>query len=189
MTTQQPIVIHNKPELFGWTEQDSAKARMRYWRSHVYRLEKYADWYQYKANTSPQPESDLWKQMYMNALVWREKREKNIAYLKKLIKMYNDVDKDIPERERPKSVDLQQLRETPLKELFERYGLREDQHKRGWYSCPLHSERSSSFHIMPNSNRYKCFGCGATGSPIDFIMAVDKISVAEAIKKLSLMVY
>ena len=41
--------------------------------------------------------------------------------------------------------------------------------------CPFHMERTPSCHLYPE-NRYHCFGCGANGDPIDFVMHRHKIS-------------
>ena len=51
--------------------------------------------------------------------------------------------------------------------------------------CPFHNEKTPSFVIFTDNNRYKCFGCQVGGDSIDFIMAYEKVSVMEAAKKLS----
>lgn len=80
------------------------------------------------------------------------------------------------------SIDLELIREIPIRDVLEHYGYRPDE--RGWYKCMFHQEKSSSFHIIPGKNRFKCFGCGATGSPIDVVMKMDNCSVGEAVKHL-----
>ena len=49
--------------------------------------------------------------------------------------------------------------------------------------CPFHEEKSDSFIVSKSKNRYKCFGCGAGGNAIDFIMNFLKIDFTEAILK------
>ncbi len=49
-------------------------------------------------------------------------------------------------------------------------------------SCPFHSEKSASFTVFPARNNYKCFGCGATGNGISFVMAKENRSFPEACK-------
>lgn len=49
--------------------------------------------------------------------------------------------------------------------------------------CPFHEERSGSFTVFP-TNRYKCFGCGAAGDPIDYVQASRGIGFAEAVEAL-----
>ena len=51
--------------------------------------------------------------------------------------------------------------------------------------CPFHEDKSPSFKIYPNSNRFVCFGCGARGSPIDFVMRYKNCSFKEAVEYLS----
>ncbi|MHA3774463.1 CHC2 zinc finger domain-containing protein [Verrucomicrobiota bacterium sgz303538] len=50
--------------------------------------------------------------------------------------------------------------------------------------CPFHEERTGSFTIFPD-NRFKCFGCGAAGSVIDYVMLRDGLGFAEAKAKLA----
>ena len=50
--------------------------------------------------------------------------------------------------------------------------------------CPLHNEKSPSFTIYPNTNSWHCFGCGAGGSVIDFVMALYGLNALDAAKKI-----
>ena len=50
--------------------------------------------------------------------------------------------------------------------------------------CPLHREKSPSFTVYPGSNTWHCFGCGAGGSAIDFVMAYCGLDALDAAKKL-----
>ena len=36
-------------------------------------------------------------------------------------------------------------------------------------SCPFHADRTPSFHVYPDSKRFKCFGCGARGDAFEFL--------------------
>jgi len=51
--------------------------------------------------------------------------------------------------------------------------------------CPLHEERTPSFTVYIGTNRYHCYGCGASGDAIDFIRATEKIDYAEAVRRLA----
>jgi len=51
--------------------------------------------------------------------------------------------------------------------------------------CPFHSEKTPSFTVTPEKQIYHCFGCGAGGNSIQFIMDVDGLSFGEAVKKLA----
>ncbi len=51
--------------------------------------------------------------------------------------------------------------------------------------CPFHNEKSSSFHVSDEKSVYHCFGCGAKGNVIGFVMAYERISYPEAVEKLA----
>ncbi|WP_299546524.1 DNA primase [uncultured Helicobacter sp.] len=51
--------------------------------------------------------------------------------------------------------------------------------------CPFHQEKTPSFVINVNKNYYHCFGCGASGDPIKFVMDYEKLNYVEAIEKLA----
>ncbi len=51
--------------------------------------------------------------------------------------------------------------------------------------CPFHDERTPSFNVRPQVGRYHCFGCGEGGDVIDFLMALDQLSFAEAVERLA----
>lgn len=50
--------------------------------------------------------------------------------------------------------------------------------------CPFHNEKSPSFNVSPTRGTYHCFGCGAGGSAIRFVMEHDGMSFVEAVKRL-----
>lgn len=51
--------------------------------------------------------------------------------------------------------------------------------------CPFHNEKSPSFTVSPAKGIYKCFGCGASGNAVGFVMDHDKLNFPEAIKQLA----
>jgi len=50
--------------------------------------------------------------------------------------------------------------------------------------CPFHNERTASFVVSQTKGVFKCFGCGESGSVIDFVMKHDHLSYPEAMKVL-----
>jgi len=53
-----------------------------------------------------------------------------------------------------------------------------------WGCCPLHAEQTPSFHVRISEDRFKCFGCGATGDVIEFVRLQRGLGVGEAIQQL-----
>lgn len=51
--------------------------------------------------------------------------------------------------------------------------------------CPFHNEKTGSFSVTPSKQMYYCFGCGAGGNVITFIMEYENYSFSEAIEFLA----
>jgi DNA primase len=51
--------------------------------------------------------------------------------------------------------------------------------------CPFHGEKSPSFSVSPTKQFYHCFGCGAHGTALGFLMEYDKLEFREAVKLLA----
>ena len=51
--------------------------------------------------------------------------------------------------------------------------------------CPFHGEKTPSFNIYTENGSFYCFGCGAGGSAIDFVMRLFGLSFAQACLKLN----
>ncbi len=52
-------------------------------------------------------------------------------------------------------------------------------------NCPFHNEKTPSFMVSPAKGIYKCFGCGAAGNTVKFVMEHEKVSFPEALKILA----
>ena len=52
-------------------------------------------------------------------------------------------------------------------------------------NCPFHNEKTPSFHVNPARQSYHCFGCGAGGSAIGFVMAYENLPFVEATQRLA----
>ena len=53
--------------------------------------------------------------------------------------------------------------------------------------CPFHNEKSPSFTVSPTKQFYHCFGCGAHGTAISFLMEYQGLSFVEAVNELAKM--
>lgn len=79
--------------------------------------------------------------------------------------------------------DLDAIRSTPIVEVISQ---RIPLQKRGQTyctCCPFHTDRTPSLYVYPDTNRYWCFGCGAKGNPIDFVMEYDGVDFRGAAER------
>lgn len=86
-----------------------------------------------------------------------------------------------------KEVDLNAKKaEIPIREFIGTYITLPHRSRPGsLIPCPFptHQDKTSSFMIYDKNNRWKCFGCGKSGTHIDFIMHMENCSLSEAVKK------
>ncbi len=53
--------------------------------------------------------------------------------------------------------------------------------------CPFHGEKTPSFTVSPDKGFYHCFGCGAHGTALGFLMEYDRLEFVEAVEELAQM--
>ena len=51
--------------------------------------------------------------------------------------------------------------------------------------CPFHAEKTPSFSVSPRKQFYHCFGCGAHGNAIGFLMAYERLEFLDAVEELA----
>lgn len=51
--------------------------------------------------------------------------------------------------------------------------------------CPFHAEKTPSFNVRPDRRFFRCFGCGASGDVVSFLMKIDGIPFPEAARRLA----
>lgn len=51
--------------------------------------------------------------------------------------------------------------------------------------CPFHNEKTPSFTVSPQKGFYHCFGCGAHGTALGFLMEFDRLEFPEAVEELA----
>ncbi len=54
--------------------------------------------------------------------------------------------------------------------------------------CPFHAEKTPSFSVSPRKQFYHCFGCGAHGNAIGFLMAYERLEFPDAVEELARLV-
>ena len=72
----------------------------------------------------------------------------------------------------------------PLDRIVSKY-TKLEQSSRGYIAlCPFHNEKTPSFHIYTDNNTYYCFGCGASGNAVTFLMEKENLSFGETLQKI-----
>jgi DNA primase len=51
--------------------------------------------------------------------------------------------------------------------------------------CPFHHEKTPSFYVVEDKSFFHCFGCGAHGDVVGFVMRADNLDFVEAVEKLA----
>lgn len=57
--------------------------------------------------------------------------------------------------------------------------------QKGKACCPFHNEKTPSFGVKESEGFYKCFGCGASGDGIAFVMEMEKLDFYETVERLA----
>ena len=81
--------------------------------------------------------------------------------------------------------DIMTIRELPIANVIGAYVKLKNTGTSMSGLCPFHNEKTPSFHIFKKTNSFKCFGCGKSGSVIDFVMEYKKLEFGEALKLLA----
>ncbi|MEO5357139.1 MAG: CHC2 zinc finger domain-containing protein [Nitrospirae bacterium YQR-1] len=55
-----------------------------------------------------------------------------------------------------------------------------------WACCPLHGEKTASFKVDSERNRFHCFGCGAGGDSVEFVKLYHKTDFVGALRILGI---
>ncbi len=66
-----------------------------------------------------------------------------------------------------------------MDDVFERYGF--EPGRGGFISCPFHTEKTASLSAYDEGRRWKCFGCEAGGSVIDFVMKLYELNFSQTL--------
>jgi len=71
-----------------------------------------------------------------------------------------------------------------LLELARRYTDLKRCGREWWARCPIHGERTASFKVNPERQRFHCFGCGAKGDVIDLVAAIEGLDTKGTLRRL-----
>lgn len=78
----------------------------------------------------------------------------------------------------PEKIDVTAARAYPLERILPTPLIK------NWARCPLHNEKTPSFHVRKN-NTFVCYGCNAHGDSIDLYMKIHNVDFKTAVKALS----
>ncbi|PWK53918.1 DNA primase [Pleionea mediterranea] len=85
----------------------------------------------------------------------------------------------------PKSFIDDLMSQTDIVEVIERRITLKKAGKNYQACCPFHNEKTPSFSVSPDKQFYYCFGCGANGNAISFIMEYDGLEFVDAIEDIA----
>jgi DNA primase len=73
----------------------------------------------------------------------------------------------------------------PLAEIIGRYVKLTRRGREHLGLCPFHKEKTPSFNVVEDKGFYHCFGCGAHGTAIDFVMQIEGLDFGAALERLA----
>jgi len=113
--------------------------------------------------TRPDKRLGFWKEREIESL------KRRLWKLNGLVKIFVGAKEGIsPER-------VAQARSYPIKELIKTF--------HGMAKCPFHPDKRPSMDTR--NNFYYCYGCGATGDVIDWVMKIENLTFTQAITRLT----
>ncbi|WP_161599415.1 DNA primase [Hymenobacter nivis] len=80
---------------------------------------------------------------------------------------------------------IDQVRQLDIVSIIARYVTLKSRGHKHEACCPFHNEKSPSFHVNATKGIFKCFGCGAAGDGIGFVMKLKKLDFIEAVKEIA----
>jgi DNA primase catalytic core len=85
--------------------------------------------------------------------------------------------------------ELEAIKQVNLPEIIKDYGITlKETHRESFQClCPFHDDKNPSLHISRKNDKWiwNCFGCHTSGNVLDFVIKYEKLSFAEAYKKLT----
>jgi CHC2 zinc finger/Reverse transcriptase (RNA-dependent DNA polymerase) len=81
---------------------------------------------------------------------------------------------------------LDEVRAVPLQEVVKPYVQKFRKYGNEYEGlCPYHQEKTRSFTVAPDKGFYHCFGCGAHGDVIQFVMEFERCTFPEAVRNIA----
>ena len=116
---------------------------------------------------------------------WRDLRLRNFRNRNVQLAI-EELARKVYEVRRRAVITLQEFKaRLPIADVVGRYVSLTRRGRDLWGCCPFHNEKTGSFHVVPDKGFYHCFGCGAHGNAIDFVMAIEGSSFNQALARLA----
>lgn len=80
---------------------------------------------------------------------------------------------------------IEQVRDASIVEVIQHYIPLKPSGSSKIGCCPFHDEKTASFHVSGSKDVFKCFGCGAGGDAIAFVMKLERLDFIEAIETIA----
>ena len=81
---------------------------------------------------------------------------------------------------------IEEIKErNPIEDVVSRYVSLKRAGKDLSCPCPFHSERTPSFYVIPSKQMFYCFGCGAGGDVVSFLMRIENLEYPDALRQLA----
>ena len=82
-------------------------------------------------------------------------------------------------------LNIDEIRNVPIADVVGEYVTLRKAGTRQVACCPFHAEKSPSFGVHAAKNIFKCFGCGAAGDGIEFVMRHENLAFYEAVERIA----
>ena len=107
-----------------------------------------------------------------------------LKYENRLMKLKLSLKPELKNSSGVNQEEIEIAQEYPIGKIAEQYLDLEKVGGKYKALCPFHNEKTPSFHLFTDSNRYYCFGCNESGNVINLTMALFGINFVDAVKML-----
>lgn len=114
----------------------------------------------------------------------RQEVERQIKKLQFSLSHLDEIEgkKEVRQTQGVSEQDIARAKEIPITNFYTERLSKHNKLATG--RCPFHNEKTGSFTIYLDQNTFWCYGCGAGGTVVDFVMRLEGITFLETVKKL-----
>ena len=155
-----PFLSDPVPEFKFIKDVEEYRRKIKYHLEHIIVLEGKA-----RQRAQPHRHYDAVREMLIVAVHNLDRKIRNLRYFKKEAELHDDNGRKITNE------DVARAKEIPIETYYSGH-LRKMGNKL-YGTCPFHNEKTGSFVIYLEQNKFYCFGCSAGTDVIDFVMRRD----------------